>query len=63
MFFILTFSLERKGKTLFLLKEKAKPVAENKKRRKIDLFSMPKATNTQVFDQKQAQVDAEMSDS
>ena len=31
----------KRGKTVYLLKEKAKPVAINKKRRKIDLMQLP----------------------
>jgi hypothetical protein len=31
----------KRGKTVYLLKEKAKPVAVNKKRRKIDLMQLP----------------------
>jgi len=31
----------KRGKTVYLLKEKAKPVAMNKKRRKIELMHAP----------------------
>ena len=38
---------KKKGKTVHLLKEKAKPVAMNKKRRKIQLLNLPNASLVQ----------------
>ena len=54
--------IEKCGKTIFLLKEKAKPVAENRKRRKIALMALPRASHPVPSSVKPPSGDVNMND-
>ena len=53
----LTIFIGKKGKTVYLLKESAKPVADSKKRRKIQLASLPPNAMQNPFGQQQARAE------
>ena len=50
---MIPYLVERKGKTVYLLKQGAKPVPERRKRRKIDIFELPTQGNPDKGEAKQ----------
>jgi hypothetical protein len=56
------FCTERKGKTVYLLKEGAKPVADNRKRRKISVLALPGQHQQAPQQQQPAEGDEDMQD-
>ena len=59
MFTSVQLSVERTGKTIYLLKKASKPVPQDRKRRKIDLLATPQEFKAQQEESKRGDVDME----